>query len=250
MKLSTLLSAFLLTSTFVVAPSVAVAGNADAVLLKLDKDAQAFTDIAYVASMDIYKGSTKSKTLQFEMVMKGLEKQYIHFTAPGDVAGMKVLMTSADNISMYSPEFKKVRKIAAHNQKQGFLGSHFTPEDMAQARLAANFNAEVSGQSGNITTLTLTANPGVTSSFSKLEADLDQTKGSITVIRYYDGSGAVVRTQTRSGWKKISGQVFPTKITMEDHKANGKTVITLASIKVNQGVADSVFTKRTLLRGG
>jgi outer membrane lipoprotein-sorting protein len=250
MKLSTVLSAFLLTTTFVAAPSVAQAGNADSVLQKLDKDAQAFRDISYVASMDIYKGGSKNKTLQFEMVMKGLEKQYIHFTAPGDVAGMKVLMTSADNISMYSPEFKKVRKIAAHNQKQGFLGSHFTPEDMAQARLASNFDANVKGQSGNITTLTLTPKSGVTSSFSKLEVDIDKTKGAITVIRYYDGSGAVVRQQSRGGWKKISGQAFPTKITMEDHKAKGKTVITLSGIKVNQGVEDSVFTKRTLLRGG
>ena len=250
MKLSTVLSAFLLTTTFVVAPSVAQAGNADAVLQKLDKDAQAFTDVAYTASMEIYNGSSKSKTLQFDMVMKGLDKQYIHFTAPGDVAGMKVLMTSATNISMYSPEFKKVRKIAAHNQKQGFLGSDFTPEDMAQARLATNFDADVKGQSGNITTLTLTPKAGVTSSFAKLEADIDKTKGAITVIRYYDSTGAVVRQQTRGGWKKINGQAFPTQIEMEDLKKKSKTVISLSGIKVNQGVEDSLFSKRTLLRGG
>ncbi len=251
MKLSTVLSTFLvctpLALALVAAPTVVEAADAGAVLKKLDKDAEAFADVSYTATMDIYKGGKKKKTLQFNMVMKGLDKQYIEFTAPGDVAGMKVLM-SGDNMWMYSPEFKKVRKVAAHAQSQGFLGSEFTPEDMASAKLSGRFDAELGGKSGNETTVTLTPKAEVQSSYSKIDIVIDKTKGAVTKLTYYDGSGAAVREQTRGGWTKVKGERMPTTITMKNLKTGAKTVINLSGVQVDQGVEDGLFSKRTLLR--
>src|SRR5690554_680937 len=157
MKFSTVLTAVLIcapvTLAIVTPPRIAQAADASAVLEKLDRDAQAFKDTSYVSTMEIWKNGSKKKTLQFDMVMKGLDKQLINFTAPGDVAGMKILMVG-DSLWMYSPEFQKVRMIAAHTQNQGFLGSEFTPEDMVMTGLAKHFNAEISGKKGTQTTLT------------------------------------------------------------------------------------------------
>lgn len=251
MKLSTVLSAFLVAApvalAIVVPPAVAHAADGRAVLEKLDKDANVFADVSYEASMEIYKGGNLKKTLQFDMVMKGLDHQYINFTAPGDVAGMKILMVG-DELWMYSPEFKKVRKIAAHAQNQGFLGSEFTPEDMVMTGLANHFDADIAGKSGNETTINLTPKADFSSSYSKLELTIDKTKGGVTKIVYFDGSGAAVREQTRGGWSKVSGQSMPTKITMKNLKTGAKTVVKLSNIKVDQGVEDSLFSKRTLLR--
>ena len=117
MKFSTVLTAVLIcapvTLAIVTPPRIAQAADASAVLEKLDRDAQAFKDTSYVSTMEIWKNGSKKKTLQFDMVMKGLDKQLINFTAPGDVAGMKILMVG-DSLWMYSPEFQKVRMIAAH----------------------------------------------------------------------------------------------------------------------------------------
>jgi outer membrane lipoprotein-sorting protein len=251
MKLSTFLSAFLVCTPVAVAvlapPSVAQAADGAAVLAKLDRDAQVFKDMSYVSTMEIWKSGAKKKTLQFDMTMKGLDKQFISFTAPGDVAGMKILMVG-ESIWMYSPEFAKVRMIAAHAQSQGFLGSEFTPEDMIMTGLAKHFDADITGQSGNETTLTLKPKADFQTSWSKLELTIDKTKGGVTKIVYFDGSGVAVREQIRAGWAKIEGHSMPTEIRMKNLKTNAETVVKLSDIKVNQGVSDDLFSKRTLLR--
>ena len=253
MNPSKFLAAFLFVvpaSAMVVAPATVQAGDTDMgakVLAQLDKKAETFADTSYTATMDIYKGDTKKKTLEFDMVMKGLEKQYIKFNAPGDVAGMKVLMNGAD-IWMYNTEFKKVRRIAAHAQRQGFFGADFTPEDMAQAKMADKFDAEVSGKKGSKTTLTLKPKSGVDASFSKMEIVIDATKGGVTKLSYFDSNGKVTRVQSREKWVKVKGASMPTRITMKNLKAGSKTIINLSNVKVDQGVEDSLFSRRTLLR--
>ncbi len=254
MKPSHLLSAFLLvapaTALILGTPAVAQAdAKGNAVLEKVDEQGNAFTDQSYSAQMEIWKGGSKKKTLEFVMNMKGLDKQFITFTAPGDVAGMKVLMNGQDNLWLYNSEFKKVRRIAAHTQKQGMFGSEFTAEDMVMAKLATLFDAEISGKSGSKTTLKLTPKEGVTTSYSRIDVVIDSTKGGVTKLSYYDGSNNLTRVQTRSGWKKVEGKPMPTVITMENKKTGNKTVIKLSNVKVNQGLDEDTFSRRNLLRG-
>jgi outer membrane lipoprotein-sorting protein len=185
----------------------------------------------------------------FEATMKGLEKQMIEFTEPGDVAGMKVLMQDAKTLYVYMPEFKKVRRVAAHAMNQGFLGSNFTYEDMTQVQLSPFFNAELDGQKGKETTLTLTPKEGVDVSWSKVEITIDKTKGGVTKLVYFDAAGKAVREQTRTEWVKVKGTMVPTKISMLNLKTGDLTVVTRKDIQVNQGVDESTFSRRQLLRG-
>ncbi|MCA9689824.1 MAG: outer membrane lipoprotein-sorting protein [Nannocystaceae bacterium] len=249
-----LLAAALLTPAIaVVHPASVAAADAKAlgakVLEKIDQDAARHESVSYTAEMELWKSGSKQKTLQFNMSMKGLHKQYIEFTAPGDVAGMKILMTDADTIHMYSPEFKKVRHVAAHAEKQGFLGSEFTPEDMAMAALSDRFDAELQGKVGTETTLILTPKQGVESSYTRLEVVIDSSKGGVTKLKYYDGSGTAVREQLRGGWTKLDGVPFPTEIRMKNLKTGNETVIKLSNVDATTELPDSLFSRRTLLRG-
>ena len=228
-------------------PVLAPDGNA--ILAAADDRAAAFKDQKYVASMEIRRGGKTSKTLEFDMSMRGLEKQLIVFRAPGDVAGMKVLMQDAQTLYVYSPEFKKVRRIAAHMQNQGFLGSTFTYEDMTGLRLSARYDAKLGGRSGSKTTLALTAKPGTKPTYPTMEVVIDASVGAITTLRYFDGSGAQVREQTRGAWKPFGKLKIPTNVTMKNLKTGDETVITLANVQVDTGIPDSTFSRRTLMRG-
>ena len=150
---------------------------------------------------------------------------------------------------MYSPEFKKVRRVAAHMQNQGFLGSEFTPEDMAITKMSATFDATLVGKQGNETQLDLKPKAGKISSFSKLELFIDSTVGGVPRIRYFDGSGNHVRTQVREGWTKFEDSQIPTKIRMKNEKTGDETVISLTGIDVKTPVSDDLFSRRTLMRG-
>jgi len=230
-------------------PTAMAAVDANKVLAEIDRRAAVFTDQQYDATMTIFKGGALKKTLEFKMVMKGFDQQFITFTAPGDVAGMKVLLEAGDSLHVYTPEFKKVRKVAAHMQGQGFMGSAFTYEDQTRIRLAPYFNAELVGKEGSETTLKLTPKDGVVSSFPRIDLVIDGTKGGVTKLRYFDGSDTHVRTQLREDWVKIDGELMPTKISMSDLKAGDTTVIQLSNVLVNQGVSDDLFSRRMLLRG-
>lgn len=225
------------------------APDGNAILKAADDRASAFADQRYTASMDIKKGGKSTKTLQFEMSMKGLEKQLIAFTAPGDVAGMKVLMQDAQTLYVYSPEFKKVRRIAAHMQNQGFLGSAFTYEDMTSIRLSGRYDAKLAGRSGSKTTLSLQAKPGTKPTYPTLEVVIDAGAGGITELRYFDGAGTKIREQRREAWKKFGKIKIPTRVSMKNLKTGDETVVTLTGVQVNKGIPDSTFSRRTLMRG-
>lgn len=248
---SFLLATVLATSSVMLVPSqpaqAAVTG-AD-VLSKLDSLAVRFPDQTYKATMEIYKGGNLRTTMVFAMQMKNLVKQYINFTAPGDVAGMKILMEDRDTIYMYSPEFQKVRRVAAHMQNQGFLGSEFTPEDMVMAKLSPSFDAQLVGKEGNETKLTLTPKQGVSISFSKLEIFIDSTVNGVTRIKYFDSAGTHIRTQTREEWKPFEDIKIPTRVRMKNLKTGDETVINLSEIDVKTPIADDLFSRRTLMRG-
>lgn len=259
MKISTLLAALCLAALAGTATAATprngaalaamTAVDANKILAQVDKRAAVFDDQRYVATMEILKGGQLRKTLRFTSVMKGLDQQLIEFEAPGDVAGMKVLMEDADTLYIYMPEFKKVRRVAAHVQSQGFLGSEFTYEDMTQVELSPFFNAALGGKKGNETTLVLTPKQGREPTYPRLEIIIDATKGGVTKIRYFDTSGAQVREQQRTEWKNIGGHNVPTKITMLNLKTGDSTVITMSDIVVDQGVSESTFSRRELLRG-
>jgi outer membrane lipoprotein-sorting protein len=258
MKITHLLTALCLSASVAVptasaspvsgAPAALMA-DANKILAEVDRRAKAFGDQQYKATMTIMKDGKTVKVLAFDMIMKELTKQFLVFTAPGDVAGMKVLMQDAETLYVYMPEFKKVRRVAAHVQNQGFLGSEFTYEDMTQTELSPLFDAELVGTKGNETTLSLTPKEGKKSTFSRIDIVIDKTKGGVTKLTYFDGSNNAVRQQTREGWTKIAGQLMPTKITMTNLKDGDATVVELSEVKVNQGVDDDVFSRRMLLRG-
>lgn len=249
-----LASALMLPATLVVAPAAASAAedafSKGAAILKVaDERAAKFPDQTYTASMEIFKSGKLRQTMVFKMSMKGLEKQFIEFTAPGDVAGMKILMEDRDTIYMYSPEFQKVRRIAAHMQNQGFLGSEFTPEDMVMAKLSPAWDAELIGKTGNETKLVLKPKSGATTSFSKLEIFIDSTVGGVTRIHYFDSAGNHTRTQLREAWTPFDGVQIPTRIRMKNLKTGDETVINLSEIDVKTPVPDDLFSRRTLMRG-
>ena len=228
---------------------VAAAVTGTEILAKLDGLAARFPSQTYKATMEIYKSGQLRTTMVFSMSMKNLEKQFIHFTAPGDVAGMKILMEDRDTIYMYSPEFQKVRRVAAHLQNQGFLGSEFTPEDMVMAKLSPSFDATVVGKVGTETQLDLKPKAGAPISFSKLEVFIDSTVNGVTRIKYYDGSGNHIRTQTREDWKPFEDTKIPTQIRMKNLKTGDETVIKLSEIDVKTAIGDDLFSRRTLMRG-
>lgn len=255
MKFSPLAVALCLTSLVAVpaaaapVPYAAMAVDANKILAEVDKRAAAFDDQKYKATMEIIKGGETAKVLEFDAWMKGLEQQLIVFTAPGDVKGMKVLMQDPTTVYVYLLEFKKVRRVAAHAMAQGFQGGEFTFDDMTQVQLSPFYNAELGEKKGSETTLVLTLKEGIEATYPKVEIVIDSSKGGVTKLFYFDKTDKVVREQHRDEWIKVGNAKVPTKVKMINLKTGNTTIITLSDLEVNTGIADSMFSRRELLRG-
>lgn len=90
------------------------------------------------ARVTVTEKSGAKRELAFEAKSKRfaptLAKSVLRFSAPADVAGMKFLLVqnqgSDDERTVYMPDLKRSRRVAAGNRSERFMGTDFTYADM------------------------------------------------------------------------------------------------------------------------
>ena len=89
--------------------------------------------------------NSKGKTRTHKMISKsknGGEKQIIWFKEPKDDRGIAFLKIESDNkddeMRMWLPAFKKVRRISSKKKSDAFMGSDLSFEDLSNRRLKSN----------------------------------------------------------------------------------------------------------------
>ena len=89
--------------------------------------------------------NSKGKTRTHKMISKsknGSEKQIIWFMEPKDDRGIAFLKIEHDNrddeMRMWLPAFKKVRRISSKKKSDSFMGSDLSFEDLSNRRLNNN----------------------------------------------------------------------------------------------------------------
>lgn len=127
--------------------SICVAGNvgADArlsaqqvVSKALDADAWGRDGVEAMARVTVTEKSGQKRELAFEAKSRRyappLAKSVLSFSAPADVAGMKFLLVQKndgdDERTVYMPDLKRSRRVAAANRSEHFMGTDFTYADM------------------------------------------------------------------------------------------------------------------------
>jgi hypothetical protein len=185
------------------------------------------------------------RTLAMHIQLKG-EKRLTEFSAPADMKGTKVLILSSTQMYVYLPSFGKVRRIASHTKDQGFLGLAFSQDDMATTAYGPLYSAAVTGDSGGQTTLTLTPKAGVDTPYAKIELTINKDKNTVAQLKYYNGDGTNVKTETRSNYDCSSDVCTPGELKMVDNVKGNWTKLVAKSRKVNEEISDDVFSQRNL----
>jgi outer membrane lipoprotein-sorting protein len=201
-----------------------------------------------------YEGTIKTsgkadRTLKLAVWMKN-QWRLSEFLAPSDVKGTKVLILSPSQMYVYLPAYKKVRRIASHVTDQGFMGMHFTQDDMSITSYVKMYSATIGKDDGKLVTLTLTAKEKSEAPYPKLEMVVDKAKNLPTEIRYFNKEGKKLKTETRASYSTQDDHSTPAELKMVDHmKDNGSTTLVRKGWKVNPDIPDSKFSKRALEEG-
>jgi len=239
------IAATTLTVTLSHVPARADAAG-DAALAKVDAALNKAKSHYFEYEAATTEAGKAEKKVGLNVFIKG-DKRMTEFTAPADLKGTKVLILSPAEMYVYLPAFGKVRRIASHTTDQSAFGMAFTSNQLAIQKYSGMYTATVASTTDKEVKLTLTPKAGQTPPYAKLEVTASKDKSLPSEIKYYNTDGKLVSTETRTGYTCESDICTPGELKMVDHtKSNLTTKMTRKKWKVNETIADDVFSKRSL----
>ncbi|RLE05319.1 MAG: hypothetical protein DRI99_02340 [Candidatus Aminicenantes bacterium] len=169
------------------------------------------------------------------------------FLSPPDVRGVGFLVLADDQMYLYLPEFRRIRRIASHNKSERFMGSDFSYEDLSTGGLAKYYQATLVEENSTTWHLELVLKPGADKPYPRIEMWVDKETHLPRRYLLYDKSGEPWKEASQKV-KQIEGYWLPVETVMKDLKAQTRTILTMEEIKVNTGLKDNIFTQRFLKR--
>jgi outer membrane lipoprotein-sorting protein len=185
------------------------------------------------------------------------EKILMYFNSPRDVAGTGYLSFAYDDESkdddmwLYLPAMKRVRRITGSGKNDSFMGTDFTYEDMGSRNLSKD-DFSLQGEE------TVDGAPcWVVEAKAKDNKDpygrrvirVRQDSYVITAVDYYDRQGRLLKTLRVSGIVQIDGIWSAQKMEMTNVQDKHSTVIEMSEIRFNMSLEDRLFEAANLERG-
>lgn len=187
----------------------------------------------------------------------------IRFHAPSDVKNTAVLILERkdedDDQWLFLPALKKSRRISANNRKDRFMGTEITYEDIANElsekleEYQYNYikTEEKNGRSCYfLEALPISDEEKKLSAYSKRRLWIDVENHIVMYSEFYDKKGKLLKYIQRSEVSKIENtNHYRAHMTyIENVQTGNKTEIISKNFKIDKGLEDAIFTKRSLER--
>ncbi|MCP4198608.1 MAG: outer membrane lipoprotein-sorting protein [Proteobacteria bacterium] len=230
-------------------PAAATSEKAIAILTKVDENLTKVEDSIYDGVIKVIRNGKVTKNIEFNVRVKGITMKLVKFTAPGDIRGMMMLTTKNNMMYVYLPSYKRVRRVANHVLNQGFMGTDISPDDMASSSFSEGWNAVIAKEDDDQWILSLKPKAGRQTTYASIMLTVKKSHGQVTELKYFSAQGKHVKTQTRGEFKMFGHVIAPTLFEFKNILTGTKTIMEFTDLKVNNGIPDSAFTKRAILRG-
>jgi len=238
--------------------------------------AQDYQQIGEVLYVDP-SGFTRKRVWKRQRIVKADQegisyKDLVVMTYPTQVKGLAVLTwTYQDpekdqNVWLWIPSLKKVRKISASEDDDAFMGSDFTVEEVSTRRFedesykligSKNFPGYKFEHTGEVKfkdkpCFVVECTPLKPHwYYSKRIVWIDKDTGGNIFEEYYDKNGKLFKTLFREWvWTDLADKKYPTQISLEckDLRTNHRTVILMKDTEYDQGLSEYDFTIKALMR--
>jgi hypothetical protein len=220
-------------------------------------------DTSWRAVMDVYdrKGTMRRKKFHYRKLgALGNSRTLLRFFDPAEVRGVGLLSinqaapsgqgATTDRQWMYTPAIQRVRRIAAQERRQRFLGTDFTNEDMAE-RILDDFSYRLIGEGELVDgrrTWKIEARPVSPdrSQYAWIYLWVPQDVPYATLVEMYDRQGQRLRILKASQLEKISGIWVARNLEMTSPIDNTRTVLFIEEIRFNTGLKEELFSQQSL----
>ena len=201
--------------------------------------------------------NSRDKTRKSTMISKTMDnskRQLIWFLEPKDDKGIAFLKKEYDNrddeMRIWLPDFKRVRRISAKKKGDSFMGSDLSYEDMTSRSLNENKYERLDDTSVNgkdCFVLEVIPNSSQKSSYSKYKLWI--AKDDLIIIREeaYDKRGKLIKEKIFK-YQKIDNYYVISKISVKDVQKEHKTDISFEEVKVDTEMNEKIFQEKSLKR--
>ncbi|MEE9162907.1 MAG: outer membrane lipoprotein-sorting protein, partial [Candidatus Neomarinimicrobiota bacterium] len=205
-------------------------------------------------TMILTSRSGSQRTLTVRSVSKGGTRQIVWFLAPADDRGVAFLRIEHedrdDEMRMWLPSFRKMRRIAASRKGESFMGSDLSYEDMT-SRTLTDYTYELRGEERlhdqPVWVLASTPRAELRSSYSELVSWVRKSDAVILKEEYYDRVGNLLKVRTVEVEER-QGYVVPVSMFMRNVQKEHTTELHFDKVALDTGVSDDLFHERNLRR--
>lgn len=203
--------------------------------------------------MTIMTTSRQERTFEYETFSKNQgEKSLMKYVKPTRVKDQAILMlNNADDIWVYFPRTKRVRKLATHAKKQKVEGSDFSYEDMgASNTFIDEYDAvrhdDEKKEGRQCYKLELTRKFESSASYSRIVMWVDKEYMVPLVIDYYheDDPQLWEKQLVCSSIQLIDGIYTPMKFVMYNKLDNTQTSMEIIEVTYKVDLPDNLFTEQ------
>lgn len=189
-----------------------------------------------------------------------LARVMLQIEAPSDLAGAAYLVREnkegTDEIYLYLPATRKVRRITGPSQDGKLWGTDLSFNDVKQLQNAYSgaspkLEAPVTLDNRATYVLTMTPRPGETVRYNQTRAWVDQKTCVATKVEFSDAAGVRKRIVAKASDLKQSGKFwYLTEADMSDLKDNTHTHLKTLDLTSPEKLADRLFNPQTFYLGG
>ncbi|MBN2102506.1 outer membrane lipoprotein-sorting protein [bacterium] len=207
------------------------------------------------SKMTIQTSSGKERTFVYESWSKNHdEKNLIRYLEPIRVKNQATLMHNyADDIWMYFPRTRRVRKLATHAKKQKMEGSDFSYEDMgAGDSFIKDYTCkrleDQSLEDRQCYLVEMHRKSNADISYSRLKMYILKENFVPVRVEYYDEDhpDRLLKTLIQSDIRIFDGIPTAMKMIMINEIDNSETKMEFIEVKYNIEIDDALFTERGL----
>lgn len=249
----------LLCSALVLLATASLAEETAAEISKKSRDKGALNLVGLTAEMKLVTtgsdGKSKEQVLtSSSRTINGKSHALARFSQPAGVAGVAVLTIAGeqgqgDDVSLYLPKLKRVRKVAKSDRGKAFMDTDFSYADIASngakdedtRRLA---DEKVEGRDCFV----LEGKGDDSSPYGNVKMFIDKETYVPMKVEYTDKNGKPFKVYKTIKLKKFKDRVLAAESVMENLQTQSKTQMTVLKLE-DSTLGDDAFTERALERG-
>jgi hypothetical protein len=204
-------------------------------------------------------GSVRERTISMatKTYPGDVEKRFIKFLAPADIRGTAMLIidnkTGADEMWIYLPALKKIRRIVSSEKGKSFMNSEFSNADMSSPPASDFVSTHIDG-SGQGDQWIIESRPGSEDiadeyGYSRKVSYINSQNYQVTKMEFYNFDNQLFKIiQIKSVFPLNDGKYFIDDMMVNNLTTGRSSEMALKNIETGTRIDDNIFTQQSLGR--